>query len=43
MAQAPEFWERFALLLFVAMGVTFVLTTLFDTLALRLRIRRAPG
>ncbi|WAZ19499.1 hypothetical protein STRCI_000554 [Streptomyces cinnabarinus] len=36
----PEFWERFTLLLFAAMGVTFVLTALFDALALRRTIRR---
>lgn len=36
----PEFYERFALLLFAAMGVTFVLTLLFDALALRLARRR---
>lgn len=37
----PEFWERFTLLLFVAMGVTFALAALFDTLALRRQNRRA--
>ncbi len=36
----PEFWERFVLLLFVAMGVTFALTMLFDALALRWLNRR---
>lgn len=36
-----EFWERFALLLFAATGVTFALTALFDTLALRRTLRRA--
>ncbi|MFG2746692.1 hypothetical protein [Streptomyces sp. PAN_FS17] len=35
-----EFWERFTLLLFAAMGVTFVLTALFDALALRRQNRR---
>lgn len=37
----PEFWERCTLLLFVAMGVTFALAALFDTLALRRQNRRA--
>ncbi|MFJ8632388.1 hypothetical protein [Streptomyces sp. NPDC093568] len=37
----PEFWERFTLLLFAAMGVTFALAALFDTLALRRQNRRA--
>ncbi|MBD0842082.1 MULTISPECIES: hypothetical protein [unclassified Streptomyces] len=37
----PEFWERFALLLFAAMGVTFALAALFDALALRHQVRRA--
>ncbi|MFI7413425.1 hypothetical protein ACIBU0_32590 [Streptomyces sp. NPDC049627] len=37
----PEFWERFALLLFAAMGVTFALAALFDALALRRQSRRA--
>ncbi|WP_367325282.1 hypothetical protein [Streptomyces sp. HUAS ZL42] len=36
----PEFWERFTVLLVAAMGVTFVLTALFDALALRLLRRR---
>jgi hypothetical protein len=31
----PEFWERFVLLLFAAMGLTFALAALFDELALR--------
>ncbi|MFI1163463.1 hypothetical protein ACH4UM_07590 [Streptomyces sp. NPDC020801] len=42
----PEFWERFALLLFAAMGVTFALTAALDALAVRLLGRRAhrpPG
>ncbi|MFI6494422.1 hypothetical protein [Streptomyces sp. NPDC050564] len=41
----PEFWERFAVLLVAAMGVTFVLTAAFDALAVRLlsrRVRRPP-
>ncbi|WP_329272313.1 hypothetical protein OIE43_43550 [Streptomyces pseudovenezuelae] len=37
----PEFWERFILLLFAAMGVTIVLTAFFDALALRVARRRA--
>ncbi|MGC0343146.1 hypothetical protein [Streptomyces sp. SLBN-8D4] len=37
----PEFWERFVLLLFAAMGVTIVLTAFFDALALRIARRRA--
>ncbi|MDC0765366.1 hypothetical protein [Streptomyces sp. HD] len=37
----PEFWERFTLLLFAAMGVTFGLAALFDWLALRRQSRRA--
>jgi hypothetical protein len=37
----PEFWERFVLLLFAAMGVTIVLTAFFDALALRTARRRA--
>ncbi|MDF3147707.1 MULTISPECIES: hypothetical protein [unclassified Streptomyces] len=37
----PEFWERFTLLLFAAMGVTFALAALFDALALRRQNRRA--
>ncbi|MGV9452489.1 hypothetical protein [Streptomyces sp. NPDC003635] len=37
----PEFWERFALLLFAATGVTFALAALFDALVLRRRSRRA--
>lgn len=38
---APDYRKRFALLLFAAMGVTFVLTALFDALAPRRRGRRA--
>ncbi|CAM5575445.1 hypothetical protein [Streptomyces aurantiogriseus] len=41
----PEFWERFAVLLVVAIGVTCVLTASFDALAVRLlrrRVRRQP-
>ncbi|KUN24861.1 hypothetical protein AQJ23_19340 [Streptomyces antibioticus] len=37
----PEFWARFTLLLFAAMGLTFALTALFDELALRRINRRA--
>ncbi|MFD5256365.1 hypothetical protein ACFWM5_26470 [Streptomyces bobili] len=37
----PEFWERFTLLLFAAMGVTIVLAALFDSLVLRFQNRRA--
>ncbi|WP_405577210.1 hypothetical protein [Streptomyces sp. NBC_01092] len=37
----PEFWERFALLLFAATGVAFALAALFDSLALRRQNRRA--
>ncbi|MFD5593400.1 hypothetical protein [Streptomyces griseorubiginosus] len=37
----PEFWERFVLLLFAAMGATIVLTAFFDALALRIARRRA--
>ncbi|MFF5497372.1 hypothetical protein [Streptomyces aquilus] len=35
----PEFWERFILLLFAAMGLTFALAALFDELWLR-RVNR---
>ncbi|MFI1921108.1 hypothetical protein [Streptomyces sp. NPDC020377] len=41
----PEFWERFALLFVLAMGVTFVLAATFDALAVRLlrsRTQRTP-
>ncbi|MEU6379791.1 hypothetical protein [Streptomyces sp. NPDC046909] len=37
----PEFWERFAVLLVAAMGVTVILTVVFDGLAVRLLRRRA--
>lgn len=37
----PEFWERFAVLLVAAMGVTFVLTATLDALAVRVLRRRA--
>ncbi|WP_327730864.1 hypothetical protein OG250_38935 [Streptomyces sp. NBC_00487] len=37
----PDHRKRFALLLFAAMGVTFVLTALFDALAPRRRGRHA--
>ncbi|MGW0758445.1 hypothetical protein ACWD1Y_18560 [Streptomyces sp. NPDC002814] len=36
----PEFWGRFAVLLVAAMGVTFVLTAVFDAWAVRLLRRR---
>ena len=36
-----EFWERFAVLLAAATGVTFVLTAAFDAVAVRLLRRRA--
>jgi hypothetical protein len=39
----PELWERFAVLLVAAMGVTFVLTAVFDALAVRLLRRRVQG
>ncbi|GAA3816211.1 hypothetical protein ACFS5L_06025 [Streptomyces phyllanthi] len=41
----PEFWERFAVLLVVAVGVTCVLTASLDALAVRIlrrRVRRPP-
>ncbi|MFI7497970.1 hypothetical protein ACIBVL_05550 [Streptomyces sp. NPDC049687] len=37
----PEFWERFAVLLVLAAGLTCVLTAAFDGLAVRLLRRRA--
>lgn len=37
----PEFWERFAVLLVAAMGVTFALTAAMDALALRVARRCA--
>jgi hypothetical protein len=37
----PEFWQRFAVLLVVAVGVTVVLTAAFDVSAVRLLSRRA--
>ncbi|MFD5256356.1 hypothetical protein ACFWM5_26415 [Streptomyces bobili] len=40
-----EFWGRFAVLLVAAMGVTFVLTAVFDAWAVRVlggRVCRAP-
>ncbi|MCD7442336.1 hypothetical protein K4B79_29475 [Streptomyces lincolnensis] len=43
---ALEFWERFVLLLFAAMGTGFVLTAFLDALRLRRANRRAhrpPG
>lgn len=39
----PEFWERFALLLVAALGVTFALTAAMDALALRVARRCARG
>ncbi|WP_053754339.1 hypothetical protein [Streptomyces sp. MMG1533] len=36
----PEFWERFAVLLVAAIGLTCVLTASFDVLAVRLLRRR---
>lgn len=42
----PEFWERFAGLLVVAIGVTCVLTAVFDAWAVRLlgrRVRRVQS
>ncbi|UXY31763.1 hypothetical protein [Streptomyces sp. HUAS TT20] len=40
----PEFWERFSVLLVVAVGMTAILTavftTAFDALTVRLRSRR---
>ncbi|MER5600823.1 hypothetical protein [Streptomyces sp. NPDC002265] len=38
----PEFWERFAVLLVLAAGLTCVLTAAFDGLAVRLLRRRTP-
>jgi hypothetical protein len=41
----PEFWERFAVLLVLAAGLTCVLAAVFDDLAvrvLRLRAHRTP-
>ncbi|MFF5187663.1 hypothetical protein ACFY30_28520 [Streptomyces sp. NPDC000345] len=38
----PEFWERFAMLLVLAAGLTCVLTAAFDGLAVRLLRRRTP-
>ncbi|MER5436451.1 hypothetical protein [Streptomyces sp. NPDC002588] len=37
----PEFWERFAVLLVLAAGLTCVLAAAFDGLAVRLLSRRA--
>ncbi|MEU2337947.1 hypothetical protein ABZ608_30955 [Streptomyces sp. NPDC013172] len=37
----PEFWERFAVLLVLALGVTCVLAAFFDDLVVRLQSRRA--
>ncbi|MEV1063604.1 hypothetical protein [Streptomyces sp. NPDC050263] len=38
----PEFWERFVVLLVLAVGLTCVLTAAFDGLAVRLLRRRTP-
>ncbi|WP_329267815.1 hypothetical protein [Streptomyces sp. NBC_01451] len=38
----PEFWERFAVLLVLAMGMTAVLAAVFDEFAVRLLRRRSP-
>ncbi|MGY4742233.1 hypothetical protein [Streptomyces sp. ATMOS53] len=38
----PEFWERFVVLLVLAMGLTCVLAAAFDSLAVRLLHRRIP-
>ncbi|MDX5567402.1 hypothetical protein PYK79_34655 [Streptomyces sp. ID05-04B] len=38
----PEFWERFVVLFVLAMGLTFVLAAVFDSLAVRLLRRRIP-
>ncbi|MFE6828466.1 hypothetical protein [Streptomyces sp. NPDC057690] len=43
---SPEFWERFAVLLVSAVGLTCVLTAAFDRLAARLTrppARRSPS
>ena len=37
----PEFWERFAVLLVLAAGLTCVLTVALDGIAVRLLRRRA--
>ncbi|GAA3771537.1 hypothetical protein GCM10022403_003520 [Streptomyces coacervatus] len=37
----PEFWRQSAVLLAIAMAVTFVLTAALDALALRAQQRRA--
>ncbi|WP_075731196.1 hypothetical protein [Streptomyces acidiscabies] len=39
----PEFWERFTVLLAVAIVVTVVLSAALDTLVVRLRHRRTHG
>ncbi|MFF3890106.1 hypothetical protein [Streptomyces sp. NPDC001914] len=38
----PDFWERFAVLLVLAVGLTVVLTAAVDGLAVRLLRRRYP-
>ncbi|MCX4993117.1 hypothetical protein [Streptomyces sp. NBC_00568] len=37
----PEFWERFAVLLVLAVGLTAVLAAAFDGLTVRLLLRRS--
>ncbi|MGW2717742.1 hypothetical protein [Streptomyces sp. NPDC001492] len=37
----PEFWRQFAVLLVIAMAVTFVLSAALDALVLRAQQRRA--
>ncbi|MET9903636.1 hypothetical protein [Streptomyces sp. NPDC006446] len=37
----PEFWERFAVLLVLAVGLTGVLAAAFDGLTVRLLLRRS--
>ena len=39
----PEFWERFAVLLVLAAGLTCVLAVVFDGLVDRLLGPRSPG
>lgn len=39
----PEFWRQSAVLLVIAMAVTFVLSAALDALYLRSRQRRAAG
>ncbi|MDX3748225.1 hypothetical protein [Streptomyces sp. AK08-02] len=37
----PDFWKLFAVLLVIAMAVTFVVSAMLDALALRMLRRRA--